>query len=440
MKRENRKVRLETVTVWGLLGVLLAMYFLKVDINYGDDSHFATVLESQSLWAWTVERYHTWSSRNLLEALMVILRVYAPDLWRILSTGMYILLGYLISWLFTDRSLAGNCVIAGGIMMLFGWDIHDAGYIASTLNYSWPGTCALLAMAPVKKILTNQELHMSDGFMLIPAVLAANEELTAVLITGTAITAVLLCIRQKCRIAPYLWAETVIGVLGLFYILTCPGNQIRVIRETESYYPEFPQLGFGDKLQNGFTAACYGMVRKGNYLYIFLCIMMTFLVIAGTRKMIKWIPALLLTGLLTSLGTLRPQLARILPILEHGGDIRKLFTPPGITRETETVLFIIIWLLLFGVLYQACANWRQFCPAAYMLLFGLASKTVMGFSPTVFASGNRTCFFLLTSIIIVSAIIADISVKRLPHKAVIWGAGVYLAAGIYVLGSQILML
>lgn len=436
MKREIDKARLEAVAVWGLLGLFLALYFFKVDVNYGDDAHFAMVLESQSLWEWTVERYQTWSSRNLIDALMVILRVYAPGLWRVLNTAVYVLLGYLISWLFTDRSLAGNCVIAGSIMMLFGWDLHDAGFIASSLNYSWPGMCALLAMVPVKKALTNQELHVPDGLLLLPAVLAANEELTAVLVTGTAVTAIVLCIWQKRRIVPCLWAEAAIGALGLIYILTCPGNRLRVIREAEVYYPEFPQLDFWDKLQNGFNIACYSMLRKGNYLYILLGVMMTVLVIAGTRKMIKWIPALLLTAFLTCLGTLRPRLARVLPILEPDESTSKLFTDPGITAGAETLLFLILLLLLFGVLYQACADWRQFAPAAYMLLFGLASKTVMGFSPTVLASGSRTCFFLLMSIIIVTAIAADISVRKLSRKAVICEAGVYLALGIYIFGGQ----
>lgn len=48
------------------------------------------------------------------------------------------LIGVLISWLFTEGTLGGNCIIAAGILMLFGWDLNDAGQIASSMNYIWP--------------------------------------------------------------------------------------------------------------------------------------------------------------------------------------------------------------------------------------------------------------------------------------------------------------
>ena len=67
---------------------------------------------------------------------MVTMRIYGPNLWRILNTGMYVMIGVLISWLFTEGTLGGNCVIAAGILMLFGWDLNDAGQIASSNSSS----------------------------------------------------------------------------------------------------------------------------------------------------------------------------------------------------------------------------------------------------------------------------------------------------------------
>ena len=102
-------------------------YHLKVGVNLGDDASFVHALDNQNLISWSISQYHTWSSRTLIEAVMVTMRIYGPNLWRILNTGMYVMIGVLISWLFTEGTLGGNCVIAAGILMLFGWDLNDAG-------------------------------------------------------------------------------------------------------------------------------------------------------------------------------------------------------------------------------------------------------------------------------------------------------------------------
>ena len=135
--RHHRPDQIPAWTAWIVLGIFLLAYHLKVSVNLGDDASFVHALDNQNLISWSINQYHTWSSRTLIEAVMVTMRIYGPNLWRILNTGMYVLIGVLISRLFTEGTLGGNCVIAAGILMLFGWDLNDAGQIASSMNYIW---------------------------------------------------------------------------------------------------------------------------------------------------------------------------------------------------------------------------------------------------------------------------------------------------------------
>lgn len=190
--RHHRPDQIPAWVAWIILGIFLLAYHLKVSVNLGDDASFVHALDNQNLISWSINQYHTWSSRTLIEAVMVIMRIYGPNLWRILNTGMYVLIGVLISWLFTEGTLGGNCVIAAGILMLFGWDLNDAGQIASSMNYIWPMECALLAMIPMKQVYGEAENGFGKShrrweyLCLLPALYASNEEMTAVFVTGSA--------------------------------------------------------------------------------------------------------------------------------------------------------------------------------------------------------------------------------------------------------------
>ena len=222
--RHHRPDQIPAWAVWIVLGIFLLAYHLKVSVNLEDDASFVHALDNQNLISWSINQYHTWSSRTLIEAVMVTMRIYGPNLWRILNTGMYVLIGVLISWLFTEGTLGGNCVIAAGILMLFGWDLNDAGQIASSMNYIWPMGCALLAMIPMKRVYGVAEngfgkSHRGWEYLcLLPALYASNEEMTAVFVTGSAAVAILYSFWQGQKIRPYLWALLAVGVLGLIYI------------------------------------------------------------------------------------------------------------------------------------------------------------------------------------------------------------------------------
>ena len=61
----------------------------------------------------------------------------------------------------------------------------------------------------------------------------------------------------------------------------------------------------------------------------------------------------------------------------------------------------------------------------------------MGFSPMVFASGNRTGLFLLIGVITATVLVYEAAEEKLPDWVRVCGLGIYSLFGMYVMTMQI---
>ena len=146
------------------------------------------------------------------------------------------------------------------------------------------------------------------------------------------------------------------------------------------------------------------------------------------------------TVLLMISGVLRPMMTKFIPVFSGDDYIDKLFVSKAVSPWAEAGIFLLVWILLFGLLIFACETMEKAVPAVYMLLFGLGAKTVMGFSPTVFASGNRTGLFLLIGVITATVLVYEAAEEKLPDWVRVCGLGIYSLFGMYVMTMQIVAL
>ena len=146
------------------------------------------------------------------------------------------------------------------------------------------------------------------------------------------------------------------------------------------------------------------------------------------------------TVLLMISGVLRPMMAKFIPVFSGDDYIDKLFVSKAVSPWAEAGIFLMVWILFFVLLIFACETMEKAVPAVYMLLFGLGAKTVMGFSPTVFASGNRTGLFLLIGVITATVLVYEAAEEKLPDWVRVCGLGIYSLFGMYVMTMQIIAL
>ena len=91
----------------------------------GDDVWFAIVNENKNLFTFITERYNTWSSRVIIETILVIFAKYLPvSVWKISNLGIFYLLVYSISKLLIIHKNENIKIINTYISMsFFRWGI-----------------------------------------------------------------------------------------------------------------------------------------------------------------------------------------------------------------------------------------------------------------------------------------------------------------------------
>ena len=78
---------------YGVLAILFHMFWLK--LGGGDDYYFMTCLDDANFGAFMVKRWYGWSSRLVIEGVLVLVLQQPIWVWKVLD----ILVSVLIAWL-----------------------------------------------------------------------------------------------------------------------------------------------------------------------------------------------------------------------------------------------------------------------------------------------------------------------------------------------------
>lgn len=204
------------------------------------------------------------------------------------------------------------------------------------------------------------------------------------------------CLLYK-RIKVFLGIMLLLTVGSLVFTLTCPGNYVRTECEILGYNPMSGTLNFINKLALGLSTTLYEFLFKNEWYVLVACIIFTILIFEKYRdnffRFISCIPV----AVVSIMGIFRETVIKLFPSLEvlaneissnglvnaessGGGYIRCQYIVMGITT---IMIFVEIFLLqntIFVIL-------KVFT----ILIASIAPRMAMGFSPTIFVSGNRTC-------------------------------------------------
>jgi len=132
--------------------VMLLLMHWNMNLMHNDDPYFARILGRQNLIHFLVKRYHTWSSRTLIEGLLVLI-VRFELLWKAINIGLYFLIVYsLLKLIDVKEGFYRNfmCVI---LLMLYPYqDMSSAGWAATSTGYFWTISVGLYALQLLKKV------------------------------------------------------------------------------------------------------------------------------------------------------------------------------------------------------------------------------------------------------------------------------------------------
>lgn len=232
-------------------------------------------------------------------------------------------------------------------------------------------------------------------------------------------------------------------LLMLCFILTCPGNGLRSISETEKWFPQHEFLSIWEKLLIGFLQTFSFYVSAEGYQMIFMMFagVLFFSVCALQRE--KWKRMAALFPAAVSLGW---------------GLLGRIIADSGVTSRTywmklvqnnqlpqfgvygwghifiECVVFLLILCAVLVSLYFIFGKNGWFAVALLVLGASLCSRIIIGFSPTVYASLSRTALVGCAGFLILTLLCIQETVEKRGNaeKGYVIAASVWYALALSV--------
>ena len=427
-----------------LLAVLLIIH-MGIQSDFGDDMVYRDVLKTRSLGEFLQRRYAGWSSRVLIEAIMVPFAGWNIWAWRIADSLMMAVFLWTVADLFGTSSGKTGSQVAFFVMCLTVpiavW--NNAGWVTTTINYLWALTLGLVALRPLKHWFTGEACRPWEYVVCtLCLIYAANMEQMAAILLGAYLVCGGYLLGKKRKLPLFYWVELTGIMASLAFILTAPGNAIRLEQETEKFLPYFGELNPAQKLWMGFldTGNYYlaGGERTDNFVFGFFAGILLLVVLdscirgsakdkSRAKKCGMILVAAVAPAFFWGIGRLGYWLLASGKLTRGrngiGVLIQNRFLPGESYFSTGLVCFQTICYLavLLAVIVTVVWLWRGSTELWLQLLIlaaGLASRLIMGFSPTVYASGDRTAIFCTVALLIV----ALRNVRLLQSRGIKWVA------------------
>ena len=407
-------------------GAIFALFLLELLLmifitpNKYDDKTFLESVTGTTIFSYVGPRYFTWTSRFIIEYVLCGVLKISKYLWILLEAVMVALAGYSISRIFVKDNKKENNIMLLFMILVYPITImNSAGWAATTINYMWPLATCLFALIPIRKIWDGEKIKFFEYPLYVLALIfAGNQEQTCAILCGTYILFTILMIIKNKKIHPFMIIQTILIIASIIFILTCPGNYVRNSEEIVDLFQDFEMLTFLDKLSLGFISTMGVIIKQGNVVFLMLTTLITIYIFSNYKEKLYRIVAIipLLSILLLSvtkgitdsifpfLASFRDLITKEQVMLTAANSNNLLNVVPLVFSYINFVCIALSILLIFKNLKNNIA--------ILVFLVGLASRIIIGFSPTVFSSAERTMIFFDFSMIIVSILIWQELIKK----------------------------
>ena len=302
MENQNKvRADLRQLKPFFIVAFVGIIYHLRIRPMAGDDVFFSQATSELGLWNYLIQRYETWTSRFVIEFLLVWIIKY-PILWRLIDLALFISFPVLISKIFDGGKLLDWCAAAAVLLYPF-HDMGTAGWITTTVNYFWPVWGMSFVGFLLKKMLVHKKINIVEGIAgVLVCVIASSHEQVAVILFVVFILYGIYLICGKSKKMPlvqdsagstltdkkvihsnnlYLAGMVLVNIITLISILFCPGN---AGRNTVSIadLPIFETYGFGDKLYLGLLSIERVFIANCDAVFLTVALVLAMLVYVKT--------------------------------------------------------------------------------------------------------------------------------------------------------------
>lgn len=409
--QKERSVRLFGADITVYLPFLIAaivslVYHIKIQPMGGDDPFFAQATEGTTIWEYLAGRYENWTSRIVLEFILVLV-VKLPWLWKILDFLAFATLPWLMSRLLGGGKLMNWCAAFAVLIYPF-HDMGTAGWITTTETHFWPLWGILFVAVLLRKIVMKERILIPEAVfgVLVCMITGSHEQYAVILLVLLLLSGFyLLKKRQKPGNLPLFVLISGIDILSLVVIMCCPGNAGRNAVSIADL-PVYETFGFGDKLYLGLLSIERVFIANSDIVFFSVVLLMAVLVYLKTESYIKTVisglPLLILFGQ-TVVRTAYPGLSGLFPV---PGQILEWSWSELSTWLPMVYLAITVGAMIYAFYQMFGENLMEYIYILILLGCGFGAGAVLGFMATIYVSGERVyaALYMILLLVIMAGI------------------------------------
>lgn len=403
---------------------------------------FSQVLDQRGILAASNYRYHVWTSRTLIEIPLFLLAHHMHwHLWMMLDVAVNVVI-----WItMVELTRIKNPWPLTALILVYPMvEMESAGWMATTINYMWPLAMMLVALVSLHRMYNKQHVGIIFALVALAAELFATNFETLIVMYGIILGIFSLTMLVSRRITKLGVFYTVMqwGVLlvNLAWVLACPGNWRRNGIEIATWMKDFGSLSVVDKFVLGVNTTALQLVSKNLIFVLFSVLLIAFAFTKAHGKLsfsvaIAAIPFVSVLAVQLA-PTFFPYMARL--IKQFSGTTRVNSTnyySPG--NFLIFVFGMIVITAMITEVFDLAPTLIDGIVVSGVLGSGMLTRIAMGFSPTLYASGDRTFLFLDFALIYcMIRMISWFNQAKPDIKIVRMGkAGLYSVAMIAIIGN-----
>ena len=391
--------------------------------NRYDDEFFINRMTEYSLSDFLSLRWNEWTSRMLIECVLCLVLKISKHAWRIGQALAMALLAYSMLKIFVSDEKNKKSLLGVGLALFLIYPLDrmsSAGWGATTVNYIWPFSTAMFSLIALKKIWNKEKIHpLMYPLYMVGLIFGCNQEQVCALMTLVHLFfTILLIARDKTKISKFWILQTIIVILSLVIIVICPGNAVRKTSEIGSAYPDFGALSLLDKLTLGVTSTVTELIANANIVFLVFAITITVLVFNLYKdKLVRAVSLVPLLSIL-SFSVLKDIITRIFPYFDMFRNIiiqnKPMVSADNFTILTNSLPIVLSFLILGSIVLCLLLIFKKLknSLATFVFIVGFGTRCAMAFSPTIFASTNRTFIFMEFAMIICTLLMIQEFMKK----------------------------
>lgn len=388
--------------------IIVILYHMRFDLSYGDVVDiYGNVLQPgseyfpqngnvfEAIYNFTVFHYQNWSSRSIIEIFLIIVGIMPVMCWYILDIVSVLLIGYCLDKLteIENQKIKYLCIFSF-LMMYQVSTMGSAGWIATTINYSWVVAAGLYLFLIIQCIRKEKHITIWSYVMAcVAAVYAMNQEQMNGMLLLCLVGLFFWDIKNK-KFKKSLIPFFIINVIEFIAIYRCPGNANRKYVEMISYYPEYQEYSLRSKIYEGICAMLKGIFDIRGMAFVTITILGLLVYLSFVNKKFFGIKIMSVVALLYSVVKF---ISSAVPQMEENtifGDYR--------INIPATILGGCVLCCTLVVCYANVKKLEECMMLGWFMACAAATKVILGFSIAFLVSGERTSIYMEFILIMVA--------------------------------------